>query len=245
MFLAWFLQENSFMNNNKNILIASICLVIPTLLILIEPDLGTALLIFGSGFIILFVAGFPLSFIAYGLSVSVLSLPLLWFYVIKDYQKERIITLFNPESDPLGSGYHIIQSKTAIGNGGLWGEGWLEGIQTHLAYVPEQHTDFIFAVLAEEFGFIGVLFLLTLYTCLILRVFHLIKSMNVLFYKLTTIGLISAITFYIFVNIGMVTGILPVVGLPLPFMSYGGSALLILFLIFGIISSFYNDAMKK
>lgn len=244
MFLAFYLESNSLIKNNRNIILSLLILAFPTILILIEPDLGTALLIFFSGFIILFVAGFPFSFIFYGLVVVILSLPLLWFYVLKGYQKQRIETMFNPESDPLGSGYHIIQSKISIGSGGFWGQGWLEGIQTHLAYVPEQHTDFIFSVLAEEFGMFGFLFLSLLYFFLIARVFYLIKQMKVVFYKLTSIGLISAIVFYVFVNIGMVTGILPVVGLPLPFISYGGSSLLILFLIFGIISSFSNDSLK-
>lgn len=244
MFLAFYIQDNSLIKNNRNIVMSLMLLLLPTLLILTQPDLGTSLLIFGSGFVILFAAGFPFSFMFYGASLIFLSFPFIWFYVLKGYQKERITTMFNPESDPLGAGYHIIQSKTSIGSGGFWGQGWLEGKQTHLSYVPEQHTDFIFAVLGEEFGLIGFLFLTALYFLLIYRVFHLIKNMKVLFYKLTSIGLISAIIFYVFVNIGMVSGILPVVGLPLPFISYGGSSLLILFLIFGIISSFSNESLK-
>lgn len=244
MFLAFFIQDNSLIKSNRNIIISICILLIPALLILKQPDLGTSLLIFSSGFVILFVSGFPFAFMFYGLTLVMLSFPLIWFYILKDYQKDRITTMFNPESDPLGSGYHIIQSKTSIGSGGFWGQGWLEGKQTHLSYVPEQHTDFIFAVLGEEFGLVGFLFLSAFYFCLITRVFYLIKGMKFLFYKLTSIGLISAIIFYIFVNIGMVSGILPVVGLPLPFISYGGSSLLILFLIFGIISSFSNDSLK-
>jgi rod shape determining protein RodA len=244
MFLAFYIQDNSLIKNNINIITSLSLLILPTLLILVEPDLGTALLIFTSGFIILFVSGFPFSLILYGLTISAISFPFMWIYILKDYQKQRISTMFNPESDPLGSGYHIIQSKISIGSGGFWGQGWLEGIQTHLSYVPEQHTDFIFSVLAEEFGFLGFLWLSLLYFFLIARVFYLIKKMKVIFYKLTSIGLISAIIFYIFVNIGMVSGIIPVVGLPLPFISYGGSSLLILFLIFGIISSFSNESLK-
>lgn len=245
MFLALFIQDNPIIKNYKNLFFSTLLLLLTTFLILIEPDLGTSILIFMSGFVVLFVAGFPFQIIFYSIITFLISLPIFWFYILKEYQRDRIFTLFNPEHDPLGNGYHIIQSKIAIGSGGFWGQGWLNGKQTQLSFVPEQHTDFIYSVIGEEFGFFGFLLLLTIYGLIIYRTIKLIKKMDILFYKLTSIAFVSSFAFYIFVNIGMVSGILPVVGLPLPFISYGGSSLLILFIMFGIISSFYNNTIKK
>ncbi|QJC28253.1 rod shape-determining protein RodA [Enterobacteriaceae endosymbiont of Plateumaris braccata] len=217
-----------------------VLIIIPTILVINEPDLGNGVLIFISGLCILFLSGLSWKIIINNLLIILLFMPVLWFGFIHEYQKERILMLFHPESDPLNKGYHIIQSKIAIGSGGLIGKGWLNGTQNQLNFLPEKYTDFIFAVLAEEFGFIGVVLLIILYTILIFRGMTLALKAENFFGKIIISGIMSSLFFYIFVNIGMVSGLLPVVGIPLPLFSYGGSSLIVVFASFGIIMSIYT-----
>jgi len=219
-----------------NILVAGILILIPVLLIAKQPDLGTALLIAASGVFVLFFAGIRWRMII-GATVAILAtLPVVW-YMLHDYQKKRIFTFIYPEQDPLGSGYHILQSKIAIGSGGTWGKGWLNGTQAHLQFLPEKTTDFIFAVLGEEFGLIGAIILLILYTLIILRCIDISTSAQDTFSRLSAGSLTMAFFIYIFINIGMVSGMLPVVGLPLPLVSYGGTSMVTIMATFGIIMS--------
>jgi len=215
---------------------AAVLIALPFLLILRQPDLGTSLLIAASGFYILFLAGLSWKIIA-GLGVAGgLSLPIAW-NLLHDYQRQRVLTLFDPMSDPLGAGYHIIQSTIAIGSGGAFGKGWLSGTQNQLDFVPERTTDFIFAVFSEEFGLLGVILLLLLYLAIVARGLRIADQAPSMFARLMA-GAISLNFFtYIFVNIGMVSGILPVVGVPLPLMSYGGTALVTLMIGFGMLMS--------
>jgi rod shape determining protein RodA len=241
LFISWFIHEKGLLKNKENLTMAFLIVLLPTVFILLQPDLGSSLMVLISAFSIIFIGGLPWLFIGMLCVFLVFFIPFSWFFILRDYQKERILTLFNPEMDPLGNGYHIIQSKIAIGSGGVEGLGWLKGLQTQLGYVPEQHTDFIFSAIAEEMGLLGSVFIMAIYLFIIYRIFTLSKKMDFLYHKLTTIGFMSVIAFYAFVNICMVIGILPVVGLPLPFISYGGTSLLLLFIMLGIISSFYNS----
>jgi len=236
LMLAWFFQKREGMIQWREFLVAAILLAIPVGLIARQPDLGTALLVLAAGFYVIFLAGLSWKvlltlFIAVGAS-----LPLLWSF-LHDYQRERVMMLIDPTSDPLGKGFHIIQSTIAVGSGGLAGKGWLQGTQTHLEFIPERTTDFIFAVFAEEFGLIGNVVLMVLYLLLIGRGLIIAANAPSFFTRLLA-GAITLIFFtYTFVNIGMVSGILPVVGVPLPFMSYGGTALVTVGLGTGILMS--------
>lgn len=235
--VVWFMAKRSIPPKLSDLFKASIIIAIPTLLILKQPDLGTAILIMATGTSVLFFAGMSWRLI---LSLTVLAAaiaPMMWLFVMRDYQKSRILTFLNPESDPLGSGWNIIQSKTAIGSGGLQGKGWLMGSQSQLEFLPESHTDFIIAVLAEEFGFVGVLLLLTVYFLILLRALYLASKCETLFGRLLSASVIVAFFIYIFVNIGMVSGILPIVGVPLPLISYGGTSVISLLTAFGILMS--------
>ena len=215
--------------------------MIPVALIMRQPDLGTALLIFVSGFLTLFLAGLGVRYLIGTFLTGIAAVPVMWNFVLLDYQKQRILTLLSPEKDKLGSGWNIVQSKTAIGSGGLNGKGWTEGTQSQLNFLPESHTDFIIAVLAEEFGLIGVLTLLTLYTLVIARCLFISFNAQSQFGRLLagSLGLIFFI--YVFVNMGMVSGILPVVGAPLPMISYGGTAILTLFIGFGLLMAISTE----
>ncbi|MFQ1019537.1 peptidoglycan glycosyltransferase MrdB [Gilliamella sp. CG13] len=213
---------------------------VPTLLVAMQPDLGTAILIVMSGIFIIFLAGIDWRFIIVAVILIAAFLPIMWFFLMHDYQRERVLTLFNPERDPNGTGYHIIQSKTAIGSGGIWGKGWLEGTQSQLEFLPERHTDFIFSVIAEEFGFIGTIVLLILFLCLIVRGLIIASQAQTTFGRILSGGLILVFFVYVFINIGMVSGILPVVGVPLPLISYGGSSLVVLMACFGIMMSIHT-----
>lgn len=224
--------------------IAITIILITTALILKQPDLGTSLIIASSGFFVLFFAGFKIKIfrnsiinISFILTSIVSIASIAWFFILKEYQKQRVITLFNPESDALGAGYHIIQSKIAIGSGGLFGKGYGQGTQSQLDFLPEHSTDFIYATISEELGFIGALILLLLYALIIYRCLKIAFSHNNIFAKLVASSLTMVFFTYIFVNIGMVSGILPVVGVPLPLISYGGSSILTLMIAFGIIMS--------
>ncbi|AFP85580.1 rod shape-determining protein RodA [secondary endosymbiont of Heteropsylla cubana] len=237
------LMVSRFVNRNvcplsvKNTAIAFLLICIPTCLVAVQPDLGTAILIAVSGLFVLFFSGIKWKVIVLSASIIAVFIPVLWFFLMHDYQRDRVIMLLNPDSDPLGAGYHIIQSKIAIGSGGLLGKGWLQGTQSQLEFLPERHTDFIFAVLSEEFGLIGVLLLLALYFSIIIRGFLISARAQNTFCRVMTGSLMLILFVYMFVNIGMVSGILPVVGIPLPLISYGGSALIVLMAGFGIVMS--------
>ena len=236
LMLAWFFQKREGMIRWPEFLLAGVLLAIPVALIARQPDLGTALLVLAAGFYVIFLAGLSWK-ILLGLVVAVgASLPVLWS-VLHDYQRQRVMMLIDPTSDPLGKGFHIIQSTIAVGSGGIAGKGWLKGTQAHLEFIPERTTDFIFAVYSEEFGLIGNLVLMTLYLLLIGRGLIIAANAPTFFTRLLA-GAITLIFFtYAFVNMGMVSGILPVVGVPLPFMSYGGTALVTLGLGAGILMS--------
>lgn len=236
MMLAWFFQRREGQLGWREFLGAMLLLCIPAALIMKQPDLGTALLVIASGFYVIFLAGLSWKVItAMAVAVSA-SLPLVWA-MLHDYQRQRVMMLIDPSSDPLGKGFHIIQSMIAIGSGGITGKGWLKGTQAYLHFVPERTTDFIFAVYAEEFGLIGNVVLLILYLALIFRGITITMQASSLFSRLLA-GAITMMFFtYAFVNMGMVSGILPVVGVPLPFMSYGGTAMVTLGLGAGILMS--------
>ncbi len=240
MMVAAYLAERPLPPHPKRLLVATALIVIPVLLIAIQPDLGTSLLIASSGFFVLFLAGISWRIIAGLIASGAALLPILWFYLMKDYQKQRVLTFLNPESDPRGSGYHIIQSKIAIGSGGTTGKGWLNGTQSQLEFLPERHTDFIFAVLAEEFGFLGVLLLFTLYLLIIYRGLTIAMQAQESYTRLLSGGITMIFFTYFFVNVGMVSGLLPVVGLPLPLMSYGGTSMVTLMAAFGILMSIHT-----
>jgi len=234
------------------VIISLLGIAIVMLLIAKQPDLGTALLIGASGIYVLFFSGFRIRLLKnawfnLGLILGVLGglLYLAWNYLLISYQKNRILTLFNPESDPLGSGYHILQSKIAIGSGGLTGKGITHGSQSRLDFVPEQSTDFIFSVLAEEMGFIGFILLLLIYSLIIYRCFNLSLRCEDNFSRLLGASLTFVLFTYIFVNMGMVSGLLPVVGIPLPLISYGGSSLMTLMASFGIIMSIHKHKSPR
>ncbi len=239
MVLAWYFHERHLPPGLKPVVVSCLLLVLPAGLIIIQPDLGTGLMIATSGFLVLILAGLPWRYILRGSVLVLISAPILWL-VIKDYQRGRILTMFDPERDPLGAGWNIIQSKIAIGSGGFSGKGLLNGTQSNLDFLPESSTDFIIAVLAEELGFLGVVSLLVLYGLFILR--GLMMSLNAqdTFGRLLCGSITFTFSVYVFVNIGMVSGILPVVGVPLPLVSYGGTALLTLFAGFGLMMSIHS-----
>jgi rod shape determining protein RodA len=236
LMLAWFFQKREGMIRWQEFLIAALLLMIPVGLIMRQPDLGTSLLVLASGFYVIFLAGLSWKVII-GLGLSgAASLPIVWG-MLHEYQRHRVMTLIDPTADPLGKGFHIIQSTIAIGSGGLTGKGWLNGTQSHLEFIPERTTDFIFAVYSEEFGLIGNVVLLVLYLLLIGRGLIIAANAPTLFTRLLAGALTLMFFTYAFVNMGMVSGILPVVGVPLPFMSYGGTAFVTLGLGVGILMS--------
>jgi len=236
LMLAWYFQQREAAIKLRHFGVAALLIAMPFLLILRQPDLGTAMLIGASGFYVLFFAGLSWKIITALGAAAALSLPIAW-NMLHDYQRQRVMTLIDPGSDPLGAGYHIIQSTIAIGSGGAFGKGWLNGTQNQLDFVPERTTDFIFAVYSEEFGLLGVILLLLLYLAIIARGLNIAENAPTLFARLMA-GAISLNFFtYLFVNMGMVSGILPVVGVPLPLMSYGGTALLTLMIGFGMLMS--------
>jgi rod shape determining protein RodA len=239
MMVAWYLADKSLPPKYGHLFVAIFLIIIPAALVLKQPDLGTALLISASGIFVLLLAGLSWRIVFGVLGLIALSAPVLW-NLLHPYQKGRILTLLNPERDPLGAGYHIIQSKIAIGSGGLYGKGWLNGTQSHLQFLPERHTDFIFAVYSEEFGLVGVLILLTIYFFIISRGMYIAVEAQDSFGRLLTGSLILTFFVYIFVNMGMVSGILPVVGVPLPFISYGGTAIVTLMAGFGLIMAVHT-----
>jgi rod shape determining protein RodA len=242
LLLAWFFQQREAMPRMRDYAVAAVMLLLPVGLIARQPDLGTAILVFAAGFYVIFFAGLSWKIIV-GLGLAgVAAMPLAW-NLLHDYQRHRILTLLDPEKDPLGKGFHIIQSTIAIGSGGIFGKGWRSGTQAQLEFIPERHTDFIFAVYSEEFGLFGNLILLILYALLIGRGLMIAANAATLFSRLLA-GAVTMIFFtYAFVNMGMVSGILPVVGVPLPLVSYGGTALVTLFIGIGILMSIHGNRM--
>ena len=236
MMVAWFFSERVLPPGFKILSVAAALVLVPTLLIAKQPDLGTALLIFAAGFFVIFLAGISWRLMTGITLIGAALLPVAWHFM-HDYQRMRVITFLNPEQDPLGSGYHIIQSKIAIGSGGAYGRGWLNGSQAHLDFLPEQSTDFIFAVFGEEFGLIGALLLLALYAFVILRGLMIAAEAQDTYGRLLGGSLSLTFFVYLFVNVGMVSGILPVVGVPLPLISYGGTSMVTLLAGFGMLMS--------
>jgi rod shape determining protein RodA len=236
MMLAWYLCEKPFPPRVAALVISLGLVILPTMLIAKQPDLGTALLVATAGFFVVFFGGIRWRILFGSIFTMLAMIPVLWQFM-HDYQKQRVLTLFNPESDPLGSGYHIIQSMIAIGSGGIYGKGWLNGTQSQLDFIPERTTDFIFAVFAEEFGIMGAIVLLALYAFIIIRGLYIAATAQDSFGRLLAGSLSMTFFVYLFVNVGMVSGILPVVGVPLPLVSYGGTSMVTLMAGFGMLMS--------
>jgi len=242
LMLAWYFQKREAALRLKDYAVAALLLLAPVALIAKQPDLGTAILVLAAGFYVIFLAGLSWKIIVGMVVAAIAGAPVAWS-LLHDYQRARIMMLVDPEADPLGKGFHIIQSTIAIGSGGFLGKGWGQGTQAQLEFIPERHTDFIFAVLSEELGLAGAAVLLVLYALLIGRGLLIAAAAPTLFTRLMA-GAITLIFFtYAFVNMGMVSGILPVVGVPLPFISYGGTALVTLFLGIGILMSIHKNRM--
>jgi rod shape determining protein RodA len=236
LMLAWYFQKREGQIRVKDFFIATGLLLLPVALIAKQPDLGTALLVLSTGAFVIFFAGLSWRVIALLAALAAAGAPLMWHFM-HDYQRQRLMMLFDPQSDPLGKGFNIIQSMIAIGSGGVFGQGYLHGTQAHLNFVPESHTDFVFSVLAEEWGLAGNLVLLVAYAFFILRGLMIAAGAPTLFSRLLAASISLIFFLYAFVNMGMVSGILPVVGVPLPFISYGGTALTTLMLGTGILLS--------
>ena len=239
LILAWYFQERHLPPKARHVFWSLVIIAIPVLLIAFQPDLGTALIIGASGLFVLLLAGISRRLVFSAIGLGLVSAPALWF-LLRDYQRQRILTLLDPERDPLGAGWNIIQAKTAIGSGGLFGKGLFEGTQSHLNFLPESQTDFIVAVLGEELGLLGVVVLLILYVLLVGRGVILSVQAQDTFGRLLSGSITFTFFVYVFVNIGMVSGILPVVGVPLPFVSYGGTSILTLYAGFGILMSIHT-----
>lgn len=237
MMVAYYLKDKILPLGFKDLMISLGIVIIPVLLIAKQPDLGTAILVGSAGFFVLFIAGIRWKILSIMTLILLVTAPLFWKFALHDYQKTRILTMLDPESDPLGSGYHIIQSKIAIGSGGTYGKGWLNGTQSQLDFLPERSTDFIFSVFSEEFGFIGIVLLLTLYCLIIFRGLFIAAHASNTFGRLLAGALSMTFFVYLFVNTGMVSGLLPVVGVPLPLVSYGGTSMVTLMIGFGMIMS--------
>jgi rod shape determining protein RodA len=234
--VAWFLYDRLLPPNLRTTIVALLLVLVPGSLIIVQPDLGTALLVMAAGLFAVFFAGVRWKWILAAAVSGLCAAPLAWL-LLHDYQRQRILTLFDPQHDPLGAGYHIIQATIAVGSGGVSGKGWLNGTQSHLEFLPERATDFIFAVYCEEFGFIGVIVMLTAYALVLARGLRIALSAQDSFGRLTAASLTLTLFIYIFVNMGMVTGQLPVVGVPLPLISYGGTSLVTILAGFGILMS--------
>ena len=241
MMVAWYFQRYDTDLRWYHYLGAIAIIMVPVALILKQPDLGTATLIMASGLFVVFFAGLSWRVLFITIAAAIAAMPLMWEYGMHDYQRTRVLTLLDPTKDPLGAGYHILQSMIAIGSGGVWGKGWLNGTQTHLDYIPEATTDFIFAVFGEEFGLVGNIILVLLYLFIVSRGL-LISARARTLYERTVAGAFTMTFFcYAFVNMGMVSGILPVVGVPLPLVSYGGTATLSIMVMLGMLMSIYNN----
>ena len=239
MVIALYLSKELPPPSIRKVFMVLIFIIVPVLLVAKQPDLGTAMLIAVSGFAVLFIAGISWKLLAGFTVVAMSSAPVIW-NLMHDYQKNRVLTFLNPEQDPLGSGYHIIQSKIAIGSGGIYGKGWLNGTQSHLEFLPERSTDFIFAVFCEEFGLLGVLILISIYLFIIARGLYISMEAQHVYGKLLSVGIVAGFFVYIAVNMGMVAGQLPVVGIPLPLISHGGTSMLTIMAGFGILMAVHT-----
>ena len=239
LMLAWYFHKHEAALRLREYVVACLLLLLPVLLIARQPDLGTSLLVMAAGFYVIFLAGLSWKILVGLVLAGFASLPFLWS-LMHDYQRRRILTLLDPTSDPLGAGYHIIQSVIAVGSGGIAGKGWLKGTQAHLEFIPERSTDFIFAVFSEEFGLLGNCLLLLLYLLLIGRGLAIAANAPTFFTRLLAGAVTLSFFTYAFVNMGMVSGILPVVGVPLPLISFGGTALVTLFVGIGILMSVHK-----
>ncbi|USH01802.1 peptidoglycan glycosyltransferase MrdB [Grimontia kaedaensis] len=240
LMVARFIGKEPLPPRFQTLIIGLVMVFVPTILIAKQPDLGTSILIAASGIFVLFLSGISWRIILGAGTLVAAFIPVLWFFLMREYQRVRVRTLFDPESDPLGAGYHIIQSKIAIGSGGIAGKGWLQGTQSQLEFLPERHTDFIFAVIAEEWGMIGVACLLALYLFIIGRGLLIASRAQTAFGRMMAGSIVLSFFVYVFVNIGMVSGILPVVGVPLPLVSYGGTSMVTLMAGFGILMSIHT-----
>jgi len=238
----WFASRHA--SSLRDLSLALLFAVLPAGLIVIQPDLGTTLLLLLSATVMVFAAGLPWRWAAYGAAASLISLPVLWLNM-HTYQKQRVLSFLDPEADPLGAGYHVIQSSIAIGSGGVFGKGYLHGTQARLHFLPEQHTDFIFAVLAEEGGLIASGLLLLLYGLLISRIVSIASRAATRFGAMLCIGVAAIFSLYVCINIGMVSGVMPVVGVPLPFVSYGGSALITMLAALGMVMRVHIESRDK
>jgi rod shape determining protein RodA len=239
LMIAYYLADRSLPPRPGRVVVGLILVAVPTLLIARQPDLGTAVLIASSGVLVLFLSGVSWRLIAIAGAIGAASLPALW-YGMRDYQRQRVLTLLDAEQDPLGAGYHIIQSKIAIGSGGVYGKGWLNGTQSQLEFIPERSTDFVFAVFSEEFGLLGVAVLLAVCLFIVYRGLYIAANAQDGFGRLVAGSLVLTFFVYVFVNIGMVSGLLPVVGVPLPLVSYGGTSMVTLMAGFGLVMSIHT-----
>ena len=237
LMIAWVLHDRPLPPSFLMILTCLALILAPVAMIALQPDLGTAIMITASGGTAIFLAGIGVRYLLGAGAAALVALPALWYFVMHDYQKRRVLTLFDPDSDPLGAGYHIIQSKIAIGSGGLFGKGWLNGTQGQLEFLPERSTDFIFAVIGEEFGLLGALTVLLVYLAIVGRGLYIAATAQETFARLLAGSISLTFFFYVFVNTGMVTGLLPVVGVPLPLISLGGTSMVTLLAGFGILMS--------
>jgi rod shape determining protein RodA len=236
MMLAWFLARGNLPPTLSKLGLGFLIMAVPAFMIFKQPDLGTALLVFGAGTFVLFLGGMRWRVIITLLAGIAIAAPFAWNH-LHDYQRQRVLTLFDPEADPLGTGYHTIQAMIAVGSGGIYGKGWLNSSQAHLDYLPESSTDFIFAVYSEEFGLLGSLLLLSIYAILVARGLLIAYLAKDTYTRLLAGSLSLTFFLYFFVNMGMVTGILPIVGVPLPVMSYGGTSIVTIMAAFGILMS--------
>ena len=239
MLAAWYLHDRPLPPDWKSLLIVAVIIFLPVGLVAIEPDLGTAALIAASGALVILMAGLSMKIV---LALMVLGVGAAFggWHFLHDYQRQRVLTFLNPQNDPLGTGYHIIQSQIALGSGGVFGKGWMHGSQAQLQFLPERSTDFIFAVVGEEFGLIGLLFLLALYLFIIARGVWLAMQTNDTFSRLLALSIALTFFVYVFINAGMVSGLVPVVGVPLPLVSYGGTSVVTLLAGFGILMGLYS-----
>lgn len=244
MMCAWFLSRRELPPKFLTVIATLAIILLPVVLIAKEPDLGTSLLVAASGIFVLFLAGLPWWMIGTAVALFIPFVAIAWQFLLHDYQRTRILTLLNPEADALGAGWNITQSKTAIGSGGLTGKGYLEGTQSHLHFLPEGHTDFIIAAFSEEFGLAGVILLMFFYACLLGRSFYIALVNPDTYSRLLAGSLTMSFFVYIFVNVGMVGGILPVVGVPLPLISYGGTAIITLMAGFGLLTCLHTHQNK-
>lgn len=244
MMVAWYLHERTLPPSMLNLTVIALIVVVPALLVAKQPDLGTALLIIAAGGLTILLAGISVRLIVGALGAALVASPIVWFFFMLDYQRARVLTFLNPGEDPLGTGWNITQSQIAIGSGGTFGKGWLNGTQAHLDFLPERSTDFIFAVMGEEFGLLGLLALLVLYLVLVGRGLYIAAEAQDTFTRLLAGSLSLTFFFYVFVNTGMVTGILPVVGVPLPLVSAGGTSMVTLLAGFGMLAAISRNRKR-